>query len=158
MILLSALALAQGLRSVTAIPPAWNGGSWFAVQGTSGVSGMQLVVTGEDEVLIIDRIQNNPLQIDGHPAWATTLRLSSGLLFSGFVSRQFTASLTCTPSTGELTPKNVQTNTFCARCVYMPLESALEGRPPTHWHTAAAFFPMEHLPLWAAIHSLTTAL
>ncbi|KAF8160645.1 glyoxal oxidase [Crassisporium funariophilum] len=43
----------------------------FEVIGESLVSAQQLFVGTSDKVFIIDKVENNPTQIKGHPAWAS---------------------------------------------------------------------------------------
>ncbi|KAJ7576482.1 glyoxal oxidase N-terminus-domain-containing protein [Mycena floridula] len=53
-------------------------GSWSLVQqGTSGVSAMQLAVTSETTVIIFDKVEQNPLSVDGHMAWSAELDLTT---------------------------------------------------------------------------------
>ncbi|KAF7317558.1 hypothetical protein MKEN_00842700 [Mycena kentingensis (nom. inval.)] len=53
-------------------------GQWsFAQKGTTGVSGMQLAVVSESRAIIFDKVEHNPLQINGHPAWAAELNLNT---------------------------------------------------------------------------------
>ncbi|CDZ96713.1 Immunoglobulin-like fold [Phaffia rhodozyma] len=66
---------------------------WTLVQkGTTGVSAMQLVVIDETHAVLIDKVAHNPLTIDGHPAWSALYNLQ----------------------TNEVTPINLQSNSFCA--------------------------------------------
>jgi hypothetical protein len=64
----------------------------FALVGTSGVSAQQLFLGSDHLVYILDKVESNPLQINGHPAWATVYDLN----------------------TNQATPLEVYTNTFCA--------------------------------------------
>ncbi|KAJ8518560.1 hypothetical protein ONZ45_g4378 [Pleurotus djamor] len=82
-------ALVSSLVAFTALPsvsglddalfPRNNGGrGWQLVQeGTTGVSAMQLTVVSETKALIFDKIEHNPLMIDGHPAWGAELDIPS---------------------------------------------------------------------------------
>lgn len=45
-------------------------GTWEIV-GTTGVSAQQMFLGTDNKVYIIDKTQNNPATINGHPAWAT---------------------------------------------------------------------------------------
>ena len=64
----------------------------FANVGSSGVSAQQLFLGNDYQVYIIDKVEENPLPINGHPAWATVYDLRTNL-----------------PTALE-----VYTNTFCA--------------------------------------------
>ncbi|KAF5372597.1 hypothetical protein D9758_005225 [Tetrapyrgos nigripes] len=51
-------------------------GQWSLVQdGNSGVSALELAVVSETTVLIFDKAEHNPLQTNGHVAWAAELNL-----------------------------------------------------------------------------------
>ncbi|KAF5342875.1 hypothetical protein D9758_016091 [Tetrapyrgos nigripes] len=70
--------------SVPAVPPvrlkprAFVSGPWGLTQpGTTGVSAMQLAVTSESTVIILDKVEHNPLTVAGHVAWASELNLNS---------------------------------------------------------------------------------
>ncbi|KAJ7257666.1 glyoxal oxidase N-terminus-domain-containing protein [Mycena rebaudengoi] len=53
-------------------------GSWSLVQkGTTGVSGMQLAVVSETKAIIYDKVEHNPLTVNGHVAWAVELDLDT---------------------------------------------------------------------------------
>ncbi|CAE7126179.1 unnamed protein product [Rhizoctonia solani] len=54
-------------------------GAWTLSQpGTTGVGAMQIAVVSSDTVLIIDKIENNPLKdAEGKPAWASVYSLKS---------------------------------------------------------------------------------
>ncbi|KAG2012259.1 hypothetical protein CC2G_012291 [Coprinopsis cinerea AmutBmut pab1-1] len=64
----------------------------FEVIGNSLVSGQQLFLGNPDAVYIIDKVENNPAQINGHPAWASEWKLGHN----------------------EQRAMDVMTNTFCA--------------------------------------------
>jgi len=66
-------------------------------KGSTGVAAMQLAVVSADQALIIDKVEHNPLAIDGHPAWATLFNFK----------------------TGERTPLRMQSNSFCAGGSYL---------------------------------------
>ncbi|CAE6504231.1 unnamed protein product [Rhizoctonia solani] len=44
-------------------------------KGQTGVSAMQLAVISDTEVIIIDKVEHNPLIIKGHPAWGAVYNL-----------------------------------------------------------------------------------
>jgi hypothetical protein len=43
----------------------------FEVVGDSGVSAQQLFLGMPNQVFVVDKTERNPMQIAGHPAWAT---------------------------------------------------------------------------------------
>ncbi|KAF9028798.1 copper radical oxidase [Hymenopellis radicata] len=53
-------------------------GQWSIVQnGTTGVSGMQLAVTSENTVIVLDKVEHNSLTVDGHIAWVSEVNLDT---------------------------------------------------------------------------------
>ena len=59
-------------RSVT---PTQN---WTLAQtGTTGVSAMQMAVVDDTHVVIIDKVEHNPLTVNGHPAWGSVFDLTT---------------------------------------------------------------------------------
>ncbi|THV03743.1 hypothetical protein K435DRAFT_817163 [Dendrothele bispora CBS 962.96] len=51
-------------------------GQWSLVQeGHSGVSALELAVVSETTAMILDKVEHNPLQTEGHIAWAAELNL-----------------------------------------------------------------------------------
>ncbi|KAG1847941.1 glyoxal oxidase [Suillus tomentosus] len=64
----------------------------FELVGNSIGSGQQVFLGTEDKVYIVDKTENNPTQINGHPAWAAEWSASSK----------------------QTRPMDVITNTFCA--------------------------------------------
>ncbi|KAJ7307786.1 glyoxal oxidase N-terminus-domain-containing protein [Mycena albidolilacea] len=53
-------------------------GNWTLVQqGMTGVSGLQLAVVSETKTIIIDKVENNALMVDGHIAWAVELDINT---------------------------------------------------------------------------------
>ncbi|THU84470.1 hypothetical protein K435DRAFT_806657 [Dendrothele bispora CBS 962.96] len=51
-------------------------GEWSLVQdGLSGVSALELAIVSETTALIFDKVEHNPLQTNGHVAWAAELDL-----------------------------------------------------------------------------------
>ncbi|KAL0071197.1 hypothetical protein AAF712_001762 [Marasmius tenuissimus] len=68
-------------------------GNWgLAQQGTTGVSAQQLAVVSETTVIIFDKVENNPLKVNGHAAWASEFNLE----------------------TKQVRPLNPLSNTWCA--------------------------------------------
>ncbi|PVF94465.1 DUF1929-domain-containing protein [Serendipita vermifera] len=72
------------------IPDSLVGG--FEIVGDSGVSAQQMFLGTENLVYILDKVEDNPLKINGHSAWATVYDIDSNVA----------------------TPMEVVTNTFCA--------------------------------------------
>ncbi|KAG8813045.1 hypothetical protein FRC17_001696 [Serendipita sp. 399] len=64
----------------------------FSVVGDSGVSAQMMFLGDNERVYILDKVEANPMQINGHPAWATVYDLPSN----------------------KATPLDIITNTFCA--------------------------------------------
>ncbi|KAK0457544.1 glyoxal oxidase N-terminus-domain-containing protein [Desarmillaria tabescens] len=53
-------------------------GNWSLLQqGTTGVSGMQLAIVSETTAIIYDKVEHNPLNINGHIAWAAEVDLNA---------------------------------------------------------------------------------
>ncbi|KAJ1301689.1 hypothetical protein OPQ81_008925 [Rhizoctonia solani] len=44
-------------------------------KGQTGVAAMQIAVISDTEAIIIDKVEHNPLTINGHPAWGTIYNL-----------------------------------------------------------------------------------
>lgn len=64
----------------------------FEVVGDSGVSAQQLFLGMPNQVFIVDKTENNPVKVAGHPAWATLYNTDAN-----------TAK-----------PMDIYTNSFCA--------------------------------------------
>ncbi|KAE9401452.1 hypothetical protein BT96DRAFT_918769 [Gymnopus androsaceus JB14] len=75
LLLLVPLALASdhGVSSQTFVTGPWS----LVQQGTTGVSGMQLVVVSETSAVIFDKVEHNPLMVDGHIAWSAELNINT---------------------------------------------------------------------------------
>ncbi|KAJ6542850.1 glyoxal oxidase N-terminus-domain-containing protein [Mycena capillaripes] len=53
-------------------------GNWSLVQkGTSGVSAMQLAVVSETKAIVFDKVEHNPLTVNGNVVWATEIDLDT---------------------------------------------------------------------------------
>ncbi|KAF8870522.1 glyoxal oxidase N-terminus-domain-containing protein [Mucidula mucida] len=53
-------------------------GQWSLVQnGTTGVSGLQVAVTSEKTVIVLDKVEHSPLTVDGHIAWVSEVNLDT---------------------------------------------------------------------------------
>ncbi|KAG8740868.1 hypothetical protein FRC10_003823 [Ceratobasidium sp. 414] len=67
--------------------------TWALEQkGQSGVAAMQLAIVSETEAIIIDKVEHNPLSVNGHPAWGAIYNLEKH----------------------TVRPLDMQTNSFCA--------------------------------------------
>ncbi|CAE6465995.1 unnamed protein product [Rhizoctonia solani] len=51
--------------------PVWT----LEQKGQTGVAAMQLSVISDTEAIIIDKVEHNPLSVNGHPAWAAIYNL-----------------------------------------------------------------------------------
>ncbi|CUA72303.1 hypothetical protein RSOLAG22IIIB_00968 [Rhizoctonia solani] len=82
------------LQLAQAVQPSRKGKpGTFEITGESGVSAQQLFLHPENgKVYIIDKVENNPVQVNGHPAWATEYD----------------------PETDKYRAMDIVTNTFCA--------------------------------------------
>ena len=66
---------------------------WTLTQvGSTGVNAMQLAVISDSHALIVDKVEHNPLGINGHPAWGALYNLH----------------------THSVKPLSMQSNSFCA--------------------------------------------
>lgn len=75
-----------------ALGAGWTGSSTISRGANTGVSAQQISVVDNDHIIIFDKAENNPLQVNGKPAW--------GSLY--------------TISTGAVRPLGMITNSFCA--------------------------------------------
>lgn len=94
---------------------------WSLIQnGSTGVAAMQLTVISSTHAIIIDKIEHNPLSIDGHPAWAALYN------FQG----------------NGLTPLRMQSNSFCAGGTFLSNGTLINvgGNPVTPDFTSSADF------------------
>ncbi|KAH9930744.1 copper radical oxidase [Fomitopsis serialis] len=94
---------------------------WTLAQtGHTGVSAMQLSIISESHALIVDKVEHNPLTIDGHPAWAALYNLK----------------------THSVTPLAVESNSFCAGGTFLSNGTLINvgGNPVVEDHTSAADF------------------
>lgn len=94
---------------------------WTLVQnGTTGVNAMQLAIISATHALIIDKVQHNPLTVDGHPAWAALYHLDNH----------------------SVTPLKMQSNSFCAGGSFLGNGTLVNvgGNPVVDTHTSAADF------------------
>ncbi|KAL1721095.1 glyoxal oxidase N-terminus-domain-containing protein [Schizophyllum commune] len=101
--------------------PAPASSAWKLTQeGSTGVHAMQLAVISATQALIVDKVEHNPLTIDGHPAWAAIYDLD----------------------THALTPLRMQSNSFCAGGTFLSNGTIINvgGNPIVEDHTASADF------------------
>ncbi|KAH7873641.1 glyoxal oxidase N-terminus-domain-containing protein [Lentinula edodes] len=90
------------------------------VDGSTGVNAMQLAVISETHAIVIDKVEHNPLTINGHPAWASLFELK----------------------TRQVTPLEMQSNSFCAGGSFLSNGTLINvgGNPVVADHTSAADF------------------
>ncbi|KAG8688114.1 hypothetical protein FRC09_013100 [Ceratobasidium sp. 395] len=70
-----------------------RGAAWTLEQrGETGVSAMQVAIVSETEAILIDKVEHNPLSVNGHPAWGAIYNLEAN----------------------TVRPLDMQTNSFCA--------------------------------------------
>ncbi|ESK83982.1 copper radical oxidase [Moniliophthora roreri MCA 2997] len=100
----------------TPAPSRWT----LSQKGSTGVGAMQLTVLSSDHALIIDKVEHNPLVIDGHPAWAALYNMKIG----------------------EATPLPITSNSFCAGGSFLGNGTLVNigGNPVVEDHTSAADF------------------
>lgn len=94
---------------------------WSLVQkGSTGVHAMQLAVISDSHALIIDKVEHNPLTIDGHPAWGALYNLN----------------------THSVKPLSMKSNSFCAGGTFLGNGTMVNvgGNPVVEDHTSAADF------------------
>lgn len=85
---LAAIVLFPLFSSVAAVPQ----DNTFEIVGNSGVSAQQLFLGKQNKVYIVDKTENNPVSVNGHPAWATEYDID----------------------TNEFRVMDIRTNSFCA--------------------------------------------
>jgi len=74
-------------------PVARQESGWTLTQaGSTGVNAMQLAIISDSHALIVDKVEHNPLVINGHPAWGALYNLR----------------------THSVKPLSMQSNSFCA--------------------------------------------
>ncbi|KAH9483904.1 Aldehyde oxidase GLOX [Psilocybe cubensis] len=94
---------------------------WTLIQnGSTGVHAMQLSIVSDTHALIIDKVEHNPVSIDGHPAWAALYNLVDH----------------------SVTPLRMQSNSFCAGGTFLGNGTLINvgGNPVVETHTSAADF------------------
>lgn len=94
---------------------------WTLIQkGSTGVSAMQLAIISSTHAIIIDKVEHNPLTINGHPAWGALYNLN----------------------THAVRPLNMQSNSFCAGGAFVGNGTLINvgGNPVVEDHTSSADF------------------
>jgi hypothetical protein len=94
---------------------------WTLTQrGSTGVHAMQLAVISDYHALIVDKVEHNPLNVDGHPAWAALYNFE----------------------THAVRPLRMQSNSFCAGGTFLSNGTLINvgGNPVVEDFTAAADF------------------
>jgi hypothetical protein len=96
--------------------PEWT----LTQQGTTGVHAMQLTIISPTHALIVDKVEHNPLSIDGHPAWAALYNLENH----------------------SVKPLRMQSNSFCAGGTFLGNGTLINvgGNPVVEGYTSAADF------------------
>ncbi|KIK59533.1 hypothetical protein GYMLUDRAFT_60089 [Collybiopsis luxurians FD-317 M1] len=98
-----------------------NSPTWSLTQkGSTGVSAMQLAITSNKHAIIIDKVEHNPLTIDGIPVWASLYDLD----------------------THNLTPLKMESNSFCAGGAFLGNGTLINvgGNPVVADHTSPSDF------------------
>lgn len=94
---------------------------WTLLQsGLTGVHAMQVSIISETHAIIMDKVEHNPLTIDGHPAWGALYNLNSH----------------------ALQPLHVLSNSFCAGGTFLSNGTLINvgGNPVVVDKTGAADF------------------
>ena len=102
-------------------PVARQDSGWTLTQeGSTGVNAMQLAIVSDSHALIVDKVEHNPLEINGHPAWGTLYNLR----------------------THSLKPLSMQSNSFCAGGSFLGNGTMVNvgGNPVVEDFTSAADF------------------
>ncbi|KAF8508372.1 copper radical oxidase [Gautieria morchelliformis] len=110
------LAVSNGAPQTPASSPPWS----LVQKGLTGVHAMQISIISESHAIIIDKVEHNPLTIDGHPAWGALYHLTSH----------------------ALQPLHVRSNSFCAGGTFLSNGTLINvgGNPVVADKTGAADF------------------
>ncbi|KAK0463830.1 copper radical oxidase [Desarmillaria tabescens] len=95
--------------------------SWKLTQkGLTGVHAMQLAVISNTHAIVIDKVEHNPLVVDGHPAWGALLNLDNH----------------------SIKPLRLKSNSFCAGGTFLRNGELINvgGNPVVEDRTSAADF------------------
>ncbi|KAF9484661.1 copper radical oxidase [Pholiota conissans] len=97
-----------------------NAGWTLNQQGTTGVHAMQLTIISPKHALIVDKVEHNPLTVDGHPAWAALYNLENN----------------------SVKPLRMKSNSFCAGGTFLGNGTLINvgGNPVVEGYTSAADF------------------
>ncbi|KAK7062811.1 hypothetical protein VNI00_000304 [Paramarasmius palmivorus] len=77
-LVLAAPALCATIPRASLESRAFVSGQWsLAQQGNTGVSAQQLAVVSETTVIIFDKVERNPMMVNGHVAWASEFNLET---------------------------------------------------------------------------------
>ncbi|GLB37035.1 putative protein with domain of unknown function (DUF1929) [Lyophyllum shimeji] len=78
-LMLAVLVLGQSTTTISRPGQPTHSGvaGQFEIIGSSLVSAQQLFLGSENNVYLVDKVENNPARIDGHPAWASEWTLTS---------------------------------------------------------------------------------
>ena len=97
-----------------------NSGWTLTQNGSTGVNAMQLAIISDSHALIVDKVEHNPLIINGHPAWGALYNLR----------------------THSVKPLSMQSNSFCAGGSFLGNGTMLNvgGNPVVEDFTGAADF------------------
>ncbi|CAK5277326.1 unnamed protein product [Mycena citricolor] len=104
-----------------AVPPSLPAGKWTLQQkGSTGVHAMQLAIISRTHAIIVDKVEHNPISIDGHPAWAALYNLEDD----------------------SVTPLAMESNSFCAGGTFLSNGTLIVvgGNPVVESHTSSADF------------------
>lgn len=100
----------------TSLSPPWT----ISQEGSTGVHAMQIAIISDSHAIIIDKVEHNPLSIDGHPAWGALFNLK----------------------THSVKPLRMQSNSFCAGGTFLSNGTLINigGNPVIEAKTSAADF------------------
>ncbi|KAJ6597181.1 copper radical oxidase [Mycena vulgaris] len=89
-------------------------------KGSTGVHAMQLAIISPTHALLVDKVEHNPLTINGHPAWAALYNLD----------------------THAVKPLSMRSNSFCAGGTFLGNGTLINvgGNPVVDGKTSAADF------------------
>ncbi|RXW19639.1 hypothetical protein EST38_g6230 [Candolleomyces aberdarensis] len=89
-------------------------------EGSSGVGAMQLAIISPSHALLVDKVEHNPLDINGHPAWGALYNLN----------------------THAVKPLDMQSNSFCAGGAFLRNGTLINvgGNPVVEDRTSSADF------------------
>ncbi|KDQ33386.1 hypothetical protein PLEOSDRAFT_152955 [Pleurotus ostreatus PC15] len=103
-------------RRDTSVTAAWR----LTQKGSTGVEAMQIAIVSYEHAIIIDKVEHNPLAINGHPAWAALYNLK----------------------THSVRPLAMDSNSFCAGGSYLSNGTMINvgGNPVVEDRVGAASF------------------